>query len=53
MEKKSSKSPMMSAADQQFHGTAAGRHEEEREGLKCVRKAISGGKMPKFGHYRL
>jgi len=44
---------MMSVADQQFHATAEGRREEAREGMKCVRKTIGGGKMPRLGHYRL
>lgn len=53
MEKRSCKTPMMSVADQQFHDTAAGRGQEAREGMKAVRKSISGGKMPRLGHYRL
>jgi hypothetical protein len=44
---------MMSVADKQFHSFAAGRGEEAREGMHAVRKSISGGKMPRLGHYRL
>jgi hypothetical protein len=53
MEKKSCKTPMMNTADEQFHQTAAARGQESREGMKCVRKAISGGKMPRMFKYRL